>query len=80
MLLGEQTQAVSQTVAGASGSIGYVTPHGTRSKAKGLVPETADANSTCAWTWNIVSATQPGTGTVTITANGARQSFPVVVQ
>jgi hypothetical protein len=77
---GGNASATIQTAAGAACSIGYVTPSGNQSTAQGLVSETADGNGVCAWTWKIGSSTKPGMGTVTITANGATQSFPIVVE
>jgi hypothetical protein len=77
---GGNASATIQTATGAACSIGYVTPAGTNSTAQGLVSETADGSGVCAWTWKISSSTKPGTGTVTITANGSRQSFPIVIQ
>ncbi len=77
---GGSASAAIQTSAGAACSIRYVTPSGNRSTAQGLVTETADADGVCAWTWRIGSSTKPGTGTVTITANGVTQSFPIVVR
>jgi hypothetical protein len=78
--VGGNAQVTIQAVPGASCSIRYVTPHGTVSKAQGLGTETADSTGTCAWTWKIGASTEPGTGTVMITANGATQSFPIVIQ
>jgi hypothetical protein len=77
---GGTASATIQTGAGAACSIGFVTPSGSQSTAQGLAPETANGNGVCAWTWKISSNTKPGTGTVTITANGATQSFPIVIQ
>lgn len=77
---GGNASATIQTGAGVACSIGYVTPSGNRSTAQGLVPETADGNGICAWTWKISSTTKPGTGTVTITAGGSAQSIPIVIQ
>lgn len=77
---GGKASATIQTAAGAACSLGYVTPSGNQSTARGLVSETADGNGVCAWTWKIGPSTKPGTGTVTITANGATQSFPIVVE
>jgi len=77
---GGNVSATIRTAAGAACSIGYVTPSGNKSTAQGLVSETADANGVCAWTWKISSSTKPGTGTVTITANGSTQSFPIAIQ
>jgi len=62
-------------VPGASCFIGYVTPHGTQSKAKGLVPETEHGNGSRSWSWNIGPGTQLGTGAVTIAANWRRRAF-----
>lgn len=77
---GQDASAAIQTAAGAACSIRYTTPSGNLSTAEGLVPETADASGACAWTWRIGTSTHPGTGTVTITANGVTQSFPIAIQ
>ncbi|MGA2820537.1 MAG: hypothetical protein ABSF61_07775 [Anaerolineales bacterium] len=77
---GGNASARIQTAAGAACSIGYVTPSGNQSTAQGLVSETANGNGVCAWTWKIGPSTKQRTGTVTITANGATQSFPIVVE
>jgi hypothetical protein len=78
--VGGTASASIQTQAGTNCSIGYVTPHGTQSKAQGLVPETAGGDGVCSWSWKIGASTQSGTGTVTITAAGQTQSFPIVIQ
>ncbi len=77
---GGTATAKVQTAAGAACSLSYVTPHGTRSSAKGLGATTAGADGVCTWAWSIGSSTAPGTGTVTITVGGASQSFEIVVQ
>jgi hypothetical protein len=77
---GGNASATIQTAAGAACSISYVTPSGNKSTAQGLVSENADGSGVCAWTWKISSTTKPGNGTVTITANGSTQSFPIAVQ
>jgi hypothetical protein len=76
---GGVASASVQTTAGASCSISYVTPAGTKSTAQGLVTKTADADGTASWSWNIGSRTQPGTGTVTVTCGGASASAPIPI-
>jgi hypothetical protein len=76
----QHASASIQTQAGASRSIGYVTPHGTKSKAQGLGPETAGGDGVCSWSWDIGPGTEPGTGSVTISAGGQTLSFPIDIQ
>jgi hypothetical protein len=68
-----------QTTPGAECSIRYVTPHGTISQAKGLENQTADSNGKVTWTWKIGSKTEPGTGSVTVTSNGASVTAQIQV-
>jgi hypothetical protein len=67
---GGRATVVVQTTAGASCSISYRTPAGTSSSAQGLTAKTADSNGIVSWTWEIGTATRPGTGTVMVTCNG----------
>jgi hypothetical protein len=54
------------------------------SRAKGLVPETADAQGKLAWTWRVGTRTTPGTWPIIVTcSSGARSgkletSFDVI--
>ena len=68
-----------QASSGAQCSIRYVTPHGTISRAKGLENQTADPNGKVTWTWKIGSKTEPGTGSVTVTSNGASATAQIHV-
>ena len=76
---GGVASATVQTTAGASCSISYVTPAGTKSKAQGLTTTTASADGTASWSWNIGSTTRPGTGTVTVSCGGASASAPITI-
>jgi len=67
-------------VAGASCILSYSTPAGTESQAKGLGSKTAGANGLCSWSWEIGGSTNPGTGSITITANDETQFFDIVIQ
>jgi hypothetical protein len=69
---GGRATVVAQTTAGASCSISYRTPAGTSSKAQGLSAKTSYSNGIVSWTWEIGTATRPGTGTVIVTCNGTR--------
>jgi hypothetical protein len=68
---GGYTSVTVQTTPRAECSIRYFTPHGTISRAKGLVDQTSDSNGNVSWTWKIGSRTEPGAGSVTVTCNGA---------
>jgi hypothetical protein len=68
-----------QTTPGASCSISYRTPAGTPSTAQGLTPRVADSSGVVTWTWDIGISTRPGTGTVTVTCNGASTSSPIQI-
>jgi hypothetical protein len=74
------TAAVTfQTSPNATCSIDYTTPHGTDSVAAGLVDKTADANGRVSWSWVIGSRTIPGTGTISVTCNGATNSAGLMI-
>ena len=68
-----------QTTPGASCSIAYRTPAGTKSTAAGLGAKTADSTGAVSWSWKIGSSTKPGTGTVTVTCGGASASSPITI-
>ena len=75
---GGSARVVAQTQPGASCSIAYTTPAGTRSTAQGLNSKTADSNGMASWTWSIGSSTRPGSGTVVVTCDG--QSTTTTIQ
>jgi hypothetical protein len=77
---GAYASAAVQTSPGAVCSIVYVVPSGRISTAQGLDVQTADGSGVCRWRWKIGTNTNPGTGSVRITANGVTQSFPIVIQ
>jgi micrococcal nuclease len=68
-----------RTNPGADCSIRYVTPHGTISRAAGLVNQTADSDGNVSWTWKIGSHTEPGTGSVTVTCNGSSATTAISI-
>jgi hypothetical protein len=68
-----------ETAPGVECSIWYVTPHGTISRAKGLENQIADSDGKVTWTWKIGSKTEPGTGSVTVTSNGASVTAQIQV-
>jgi hypothetical protein len=76
---GGRASATVQTAPGASCSISYRTPAGTSSTAQGLATRSADANGMVSWSWSIGPTTRPGTGTVTVTCNGASTSSPIQI-
>lgn len=77
---GSNANVTIQTVPGASCYLGYTTPAGNTSTAQGLGAATADGNGICSWTWKIGSNTNPGTGSLAVTANGVTQYFQIVIQ
>jgi hypothetical protein len=79
---GRPRQTASVTVQAAPGalcSIAYVTPAGTRSVAEGLVARRADGGGRVAWAWLIGAGENPGSGTVTVTCDGASASAEIVI-
>lgn len=70
----------ARTQAGAHCDIAYQTPAGTHSRARGLVPATADATGSVSWSWMIGTATRSGTGTVRVTCDGASQTVSIVIR
>lgn len=68
---GGRASVTAQTTPGASCSIVYTTPAGTRSTAQGLTTMTADASGSVSWTWDIGASTRPGEGSVVVTCGGA---------
>jgi hypothetical protein len=77
---GKNASVQIQTSAGANCFLGYTTPAGTDSKAKGLGATVADSNGVCSWTWEISGGTNSGTGRLAITANGSTQFFDIIIQ
>jgi hypothetical protein len=76
---GGEASVTIQTTPGAECSIEYVTPHGTVSRARGLVSQTADADGEASWTWKIGTRTEPGTGSVTVTSGGASETTEIEI-
>jgi hypothetical protein len=76
---GGVASATVQTSGGASCSISYVTPAGTKSTAQGLYTKTAGADGTASWSWNIGGNTRPGTGTLLVTCDGASASAAITI-
>ena len=74
---GGVASATVETAPGASCSIVFLTPKGTKSEADGLVPQTASADGTASWNWSISAATNPGVGTVTVTCACAIESASI---
>lgn len=68
-----------QTQAGASCSLSYTTPAGTKSQAKGLGATVASSSGLCSWRWIIGSSTRPGTGTLKVTAGGYTKNLAIVI-
>lgn len=77
---GSDARLVIQTAPGAACFLSYVTPSGTDSTADGLGAMTADGSGICTWVWRISGSTNPGTGRLTVTTNGATQFFEIVIQ
>lgn len=68
---GGRASVTAQTTPGASCSIAYTTPAGTRSSAEGLGTKTADPAGNVSWTWVIGRSTRPGDGSVVVTCGAA---------
>jgi len=77
---GSNASLVIQTTAGASCSLSYTTPKGNTSTAAGLGATTAGSDGHCGWSWKISTSTDPGTGKLFVSANGAHASFDIVIQ
>jgi hypothetical protein len=77
---GQDASLVIQTTAGANCFLSYTTPSGTQSQAQGLGAATANAEGRCGWTWRIGSSTNPGTGKLFVSANGANTTYDIVIQ
>lgn len=69
-----------RTAAGALCDLTYKTPAGTKSESDDLKAKAADNDGLCVWTWRITAQTRPGTGTLTITANGVTESYAIVIK
>jgi hypothetical protein len=76
---GGSGRVVAQTQPGASCSIAYTTPAGTRSTAQGLNSKTADSNGMASWSWSIGPSTRPGSGTVVVTCDGQSASTAIQI-
>lgn len=68
---GGRASVTARTTPGASCSIVYTTPAGTRSTAQGLTTRTADTSGSVSWTWDISPTTRLGDGSVVVTCGGA---------
>lgn len=66
---GNEASVTIKTAPGAEGTIEVLYNSGP-SKAKGLVPQTADSNGNITWTWKVGTRTAPGDYDVDITAGG----------
>jgi hypothetical protein len=78
--VGDDAHVEIRTRPGSACSISYTTPSGTISTADGLDNKTADQDGYCSWSWTIGSNTKPGTGTITITAGGKTQTYPIKIE
>ncbi len=58
----------------------YVTPSGIESQAQGVGPTTANPEGKCVWYLNIGWNTNPGIGSLTISANGQTQQYPIEIK
>jgi hypothetical protein len=76
---GGQATVVAHAPPGATCGITYRTPAGTVSTAQGLTSRTTDADGTVTWTWEIGPSTQPGTGSVVVTCDGASVRSPIQI-
>ena len=76
---GGNASVIAKAASGATSSINYTTPAGTRSTAQGLGTKTADPTGNVSWTWVIGSGTRQGTGTVSVTCGGATASTSITI-
>ncbi|MBV9169740.1 MAG: HNH endonuclease [Chloroflexi bacterium] len=67
---GGRASVTAQTTPGASCSIVYTTPAGSRSAAQGLSNMAANSSGSVSWTWDIGPSTRPGDGSVVVTCDG----------
>jgi len=77
---GEFASVTIHTAAGTLCDLAYETPVGTESESDDLKAKVADNDGLCSWTWRIAAQTIPGTGTLTITANGVTESYAIVIK
>lgn len=77
---GDEASVTIRTAAGTLCELAYETPAGTESKSDDLKAKVAGNDGLCSWTWKIAAQTKPGTGTLTITANGATESYAIVIK
>src|ERR1700674_3017155 len=67
------------TAAEAPCSIGYVDPAGTNSSAQGLADQRASRTGAVSWSWKIDGNASSGTGSVTVTCNGASATTSIPI-
>jgi len=77
--VGSYANVSIQTQPGVDCNLAYKTPKGTKSKAAGLGDTIADNDGNCSWRWIIGTSTAPGIGSITITAGGQTNSYPIEI-
>ena len=76
----ETASVTIRTVPAGSCDIVYITPAGTPSNASGLDHLQAGEDGLCTWSWVIGPSTIPGTGTITIVANGVTRNESIQIE
>jgi len=77
---GEEASLSILTAPGSVCSIIYLTPGGNISEAEGLGDKIANDAGTCLWVWLIGINTDPGVGSVTVTAGEYSQSWEITIK
>ncbi len=79
--LGETVTLTARSTPGVTCSIEYVHPSGKTSTEPQLTPKAVGSDGTVSWSWPISPGTKPvGTGTVTVTCNGASSQTQILIQ
>ena len=79
--LGETVTLTARSTPGVTCSIQYVHPSGKASTEPQLIPKAVGIDGTVSWSWPISPGTRPlGTGTVSVTCNGASTQTQILIQ
>jgi hypothetical protein len=77
---GQQAFIEIKTSPGGRCTINYIDTAGDPVELDSLTPLVADENGLCAWRWTIDENTQPGSGSVFVTAGGVAATYLLQVQ
>jgi hypothetical protein len=79
--LGETVTLTARSTPGVTCSIEYIHPSGKASTEPQLIPKAVGIDGTVSWSWPISPGTRPlGTGTVSVTCNGASSQTQILIQ